>query len=54
MPREQMFDKAIDEQGLLRLTTTERLARHIGNVIHPALREEIERVKDGNQRLQHA
>ncbi len=53
IPDEKMFDRAIDEQGLLRLTTTERLARHIGNVIHPALREEIERVNDG-KRLQHA
>jgi Glycosyl transferase family 2 len=47
LPREQHFDNAIDAQGYLRLTTTQRLARHIGNVIHPELRREI----DGKQLL---
>ncbi len=27
------FDNAIDEEGLLRLTTTERLVQHMGNVM---------------------
>jgi hypothetical protein len=30
---ERPFDEAIDRAGLLRLTTIERLARHMGNVL---------------------
>lgn len=37
---EQPFDIALDQIGL-RLATTERLARHMGNVIDDRLREEI-------------
>lgn len=33
MGDEKPFDNAIDRAGLLRLTTTHRLARHIGNVL---------------------
>jgi glycosyltransferase involved in cell wall biosynthesis len=33
MPDEKPFDNAIDSAGLLRLTTIERLSRHIGNFI---------------------
>lgn len=33
MAEEQPFDKAIDNAGYLRLATTERLTRHIGNVL---------------------
>lgn len=40
MGAEREFDVALDTFGL-RLATTKRLARHIGNVIHPELREEI-------------
>jgi len=40
MPDEKPFDKAMDAQGL-RLATTERLARHMGNVIDDKLRSEI-------------
>jgi hypothetical protein len=32
---ERKFDRAIDDDMLLRLTTTERLVRHIGNVLEP-------------------
>jgi hypothetical protein len=39
---ERPFDIALDQIGL-RLATTERLCRHIGNVIHDELREEIAR-----------
>lgn len=35
------LDEAIDGQGLLRLSTTERYTRHIGNVISPEFAEEI-------------
>jgi len=40
MPDEKPFDKAMDAQGL-RLATTDRLARHMGNVIDDKLRSEI-------------
>jgi glycosyltransferase involved in cell wall biosynthesis len=48
MADERGFDMTLDELGL-RLATTERLTRHIGNVLHDELREEItrsERVKE--------
>lgn len=32
---ERKFDRAIDEEGYLRLTTVERYTRHIGNVMEP-------------------
>jgi hypothetical protein len=35
MRDDQTFDVAIDLLGLLRLTTTERYTRHIGNVLEP-------------------
>ena len=35
------LDEAIDGQGLLRLSTTHRFTRHIGNVISPEFAEEI-------------
>ena len=33
MGNERKFDKAIDSEGYLRLTTTERLTEHIGNIL---------------------
>jgi hypothetical protein len=48
MGDERVLDVRLDELGL-RLATTERYTRHIGNVLHPELREEIaryERVKE--------
>lgn len=33
VPDEKIFDRAIDAAGLLRLTTTDRLVRHIGNIL---------------------
>lgn len=35
------FEEAIDRQGVLRLSTTERYVRHIGNVVSPELAEEV-------------
>lgn len=43
MADEKPFDNAIDEAGLLRLTTTERFTRHIGNVIDEDIKAEAER-----------
>ncbi len=43
MSDEKMFDKAIDGQGLLRLTTTERLVQHMGNVMDDELKRTISR-----------
>ena len=40
MSDEKVFDISMGKLGL-RLATTERLARHIGNVIHDELRQEI-------------
>jgi hypothetical protein len=40
MPSEKYFDIAIDDAGLLRLTTIDRYARHIGNVIDKDIRKE--------------
>lgn len=45
MPNERLLDETIDAQGYLRLTTTDRLVRHMGNVIDPDLRRDIERQK---------
>lgn len=42
MPDEKPFDQAIDNAGLLRLTTKERYARHIGNVIDDDIKTEIQ------------
>lgn len=41
MGDERIFDTALDTLGL-RLATTQRLTRHIGNVLHDELRKEIE------------
>jgi hypothetical protein len=41
MGDEKPFDMAMDSIGL-RLATTERLTRHMGNVIHAELRQEIQ------------
>lgn len=41
MKTERGFDKSIDEAGLLRLTTVERLTRHIGNILDDKIRIEI-------------
>lgn len=38
---ERAFDDAIDNAGFLRLTTTKRLSRHMGNVLDDKLRSEI-------------
>ena len=38
MSDEKLFDKAIDAHGMLRLTTTERLVQHIGNVMEDRFR----------------
>ena len=35
------IDNAIDSMGYLRLSTTERFTRHLGNVINPDLEEEL-------------
>jgi len=35
------LDEAVDAQGCLRLSTTQRYTRHIGNVVSPALAAEI-------------
>jgi len=43
MKSERPFDEALDRLGL-RLATTQRLARHMGNVIDDHLRKEIERM----------
>ena len=40
MPDERIFDMAQAKLGI-RLSTTDRLCRHIGNVIHDELRQEI-------------
>ncbi len=39
MSNDRTFDWAVDNAGLLRLTTTERYTRHIGNVLDDELRE---------------
>jgi len=39
MGDEKPFDWAVDNSGLLRLTTTQRYTRHIGNVLDDELRE---------------
>lgn len=44
MGDEKVWDIELDKIGL-RLATVNRLARHIGNVIHDQLREEIEAIK---------
>jgi hypothetical protein len=41
MAPEKDFDIAIDEAGLLRLTTKERYTRHMGNIIDDDLRMEM-------------
>jgi glycosyltransferase involved in cell wall biosynthesis len=41
------LDEAIDGQGLLRLSTTERYTRHIGNVVSPELAEELKQMGIG-------
>jgi len=38
------LDEAVDGQGCLRLSTTERYTRHIGNVISPEFADEIRRM----------
>ena len=38
MPNEKTWDKAIDEAGLLRLTTIDRVTRHIGNILDDELK----------------
>ena len=43
MADEKPFDNDIDEAGLLRLTTTMRYTRHIGNVIDADIKQEAER-----------
>lgn len=43
MNDEKPFDVALDRLGL-RLSTVKRYSRHIGNVIHPELKAEIERL----------
>ena len=42
MGGERIFDDKIDAAGLLRLATTERFARHMGNVIDDKLEAELE------------
>lgn len=39
---ESQLDKAIDESGLLRLSTVERYTRHMGNALDAELRADIE------------
>lgn len=38
---EKVFDQMVDRAGFLRLTTTERLCRHMGNVMDGKLRGEV-------------
>ncbi len=38
------MDQAVDAMGYLRLSTTERVARHIGNSIPPSLQGEVEKM----------
>jgi glycosyltransferase involved in cell wall biosynthesis len=38
------LDEAVDGQGLLRLSTTERYTRHIGNVVSPELAKELKQM----------
>lgn len=45
MGSERGYDEALDKIGL-RLATTQRLTRHIGNVLHDELRKEIEALKE--------
>jgi hypothetical protein len=42
MATERPFDKAIDDAGLLRLTTIQRLTRHIGNILDDKIRIEMQ------------
>ena len=39
--KEKEFDIAIDEAGYIRLTTTRRLTRHMGNVIDEGLQKDV-------------
>jgi glycosyltransferase involved in cell wall biosynthesis len=43
MTPDRMFDEWVDNAGLLRLATTERLTRHIGNVLDGDIKSEIEK-----------
>jgi hypothetical protein len=36
------WDEAIDQAGMLRLATVERMSRHMGNIIDPKLKSELE------------
>jgi hypothetical protein len=38
------MDKRVDEMGLLRLSTPDRVTRHIGNAISPEFQQEVERL----------
>jgi hypothetical protein len=44
MADERLFDITLDTLGL-RLATTQRLTRHIGNVLHEELRKEIHAIE---------
>lgn len=44
MSDEKPFDTAIDNQGLLRLTTTQRYTRHIGNVMDVKIKVEAKKI----------
>ncbi len=38
----ERYDEAIDQMGYLRLATTQRYARHLGNVLTPALQSDLQ------------
>lgn len=44
---ERVFDEAIDKMGFLRLSTTERLTRHMGNILDADLQSEMDRLVHG-------
>lgn len=43
MAPEKVFDSSIDNDGLLRLTTVDRVSRHMGNVLDDSIRKDAER-----------
>jgi hypothetical protein len=44
MGEEKTFDISIDQAGLLRLTTVERLSRHIGNVLDVSILQDAQKL----------
>jgi len=44
-PRENLFDRSLDEAGFLRLATIERLTMHMGNVLDEGLAQIVDHYK---------